>query len=321
MDQLVGRRKTIAMLSGLLLAPVYARGQADTKAPLRIIHGYVSGSNPDTIARLIAPSLETALGRTVIVEGRPGAAERVAARFVKSQPPDGSTLYLMTSGANVISATDADPGFDTRTDFSYLSTIIEFPFVFLVGTSSPFKSFDEMLVAAKAGATPLSCGHGGLGTTSHLAAELMAQKAGVKLTMVPYKDIGQMYTDLVAGRLDMTCSTFTVYGGHIEQGKVRALAVTSKARWPLYSKIPAVSESIKDFEVNSWMGLAMGAGVAHELTDRYALSVARLMSDAGVRQRLLAMGNMPAPSTPEQFKARVLGDYEKWRPLANLIRQ
>ncbi|MBI3198168.1 MAG: tripartite tricarboxylate transporter substrate binding protein, partial [Rhodospirillales bacterium] len=145
-------RRTLLLAAGgslTLAAAVRAQGTFPSK-PIRIVHGYGPGSNPDTIARVISPSLIETLGQSVIVEPKPGAGERIAAQYLMSQPPDGYTLYLITGGANVISATDPQTPFSTLKDFSYVSTITLFPFVLVVGANSPIKTFADLLAAAKA---------------------------------------------------------------------------------------------------------------------------------------------------------------------------
>ena len=177
--------------------------------PIRIVHGYGPGSNPDIIARVISPSLMSTLGQSVIVEPKPGAGERIAAQYLTTQPPDGYTLYLITGGANVISATDPQVTFSTLKDFSYISTITLFPFALFVAANAPYKTLKDFLAAARERPGKLNYGHAGTGNTLHLAVELLKARTGIQIEPVAYKDQAQLISDVIVGRLDASISTFT----------------------------------------------------------------------------------------------------------------
>ncbi|HJQ58835.1 MAG TPA: tripartite tricarboxylate transporter substrate binding protein, partial [Vineibacter sp.] len=191
-----------------LIATGGARAQSPFPSrPIRIVHGYGPGSNPDTIARVIAPGLSEALGQSVIIEPKPGAGERIGAQFVMGQPADGHTLYLITGGANVISATDPQTPFSTLKDFSYISTLTLFPFALFVGANSRYGKLSDLLEAAKRNPGKHNYGHSGVGNTLHLAVEYMKAGAAISIEPVAYKDTAQQISDVVNGRLDVAIST------------------------------------------------------------------------------------------------------------------
>src|SRR5688572_6010373 len=163
---LTRRRGLFGSLALTAACPAAGLAQAayPTK-PIRIVHGYGPGSNPDIIARVISPSLMSTLGQSVIVEPKPGAGERIAAQYLTTQPPDGYTLYLITGGANVISATDPQVTFSTLRDFSYISTITLFPFALFVAANAPYKTLKDFLAAARERPGKLNYGHAGTGNT------------------------------------------------------------------------------------------------------------------------------------------------------------
>ena len=316
------KRRALLSAAAMLGMSSGVRAQAafPTK-PIRIVHGYSAASNPDTIARLIAPSLMETLGQSVIVDPKPGAGERIAAQYLIAQPPDGHTLYLITGGANVISATDPQAAFSTLKDFTYVSTLTMFPFAILVGANSPFRTLAELLEAARKNPGKLSYGHGGVGNTLHLAVEYMKAKTGAQMEPVAYKDIGQMVADVIAGRVDLAISTFTVFQGPLKNGQARALGVTSKERWAHYPDVQPINDVVPDYEVVSWLGLAGPAGMPTEVTDRLAQAVKVAIALPDVRSRLEAMGNDAVSSTPAAFRARIEADYAKWTPLARFVPQ
>jgi tripartite-type tricarboxylate transporter receptor subunit TctC len=314
-------RRTLLLSAGgslTLAAAARAQGTFPSK-PIRIVHGYGPGSNPDTIARVISPSLIETLGQSVIVEPKPGAGERIAAQYLMSQPPDGYTLYLITGGANVISATDPQTPFSTLKDFSYVSTITLFPFVLVVGANSPIKTFGDLLAAAKANPGKLNYGHSGVGNTLHLAIEYLKALTGIRIEPVAYKDTGQQIADVMSGRLDFAISTFTGYHGALANKQVRAIGVTSKETWPLNPDVPPIAATVPGYEVVSWLGLAAPAGLPADIADKLSKAVVTAVARPDVKARLESMGNEARASTPAVFRARVEADYAKWKPLAKFV--
>src|SRR5262245_61843373 len=190
MQDRVSRRAFIGAGAGLALAAGAPAARAQQGFPaklIRVVHGYDAGSNPDVIARHLAPGLTELLGQQVAIDPRPGAAERVAAALVARQPADGHTLYLMTGGQAVVSATDPALQYDLMRDFEFISPVTRFPFVFVVAPDSRFASLGDYLEAARREPGKLSYGSSGIGSTLHMAMELLCSRAAVKLLHVPYK--------------------------------------------------------------------------------------------------------------------------------------
>ncbi|MFO1158660.1 MAG: tripartite tricarboxylate transporter substrate-binding protein [Reyranellaceae bacterium] len=321
MKAIWGRRAFLAGTAAAVAAvPRPGAAQAAFPAkPIRIVHGYSAASNPDTIARVIAPSMIETLGQSVIVEPKPGAGERIAAQYLMSQPADGYTLYLITGGANVISATDPQTPFNTLKDFSYVSTITLFPFALLVGANSPIQSFKDLRAAAAANPGKLNYGHSGVGNTLHLAVEYLKALTGMKMEAVAYKDTGQQINDVVTGRLDVAIGTFTGYHGALANKQVRAIGVTSREAWPLNPDVPPIAADVPGYEVVSWLGLAAPAGLPGDVADKLSDAVKVAVARADVKERLQGMGNDARASTPAEFRARIEADYAKWQPLAKFV--
>jgi len=319
------KRRTL--LAVALAAPATlsgtARAQGFPANPLRIIHGYDAGSNPDTIARHLSQPLTEIIGAQIVVEAKPGAAERVAATQVARMKPDGNVVYLMTGGQAVVSATDKTLQYDLLKDFDFISIVTRFPFVFTVGPDSPYKTIEALIDAARKDPGKITYGTSGIGSTLHMAMELVLQKTGVKMTHVPYKGgIGQPYNDLVAGRLDMHVITFSNAQPLLKTNKLLALCVTSKERHPGFPNVPALSEKlIPDFDVVSWLGFTAPTGLPPAVRDRWHDALKQAMARPDIKNKLEELGNDTRVSTPAEFRARVEADMARWRPLAHVVNQ
>jgi tripartite-type tricarboxylate transporter receptor subunit TctC len=229
------------------------------------------------------------------------------------------TLYLITGGANVISATDPQVAFITLRDFSYISTITLFPFALFVAANAPYKTLKDFLAAARERPGKLNYGHAGTGNTLHLAVELLKARTGIQIEPVAYKDQAQLISDVIVGRLDASISTFTNFHSALSSGQARALCVTSEQRWPLNPDVRTVAEDVPGYEVVSWLGLAAPAGLPADLATRLSDAVKIAVAVPELQTRLRDMGNEARASTPAEFRARVVADYDKWKPLAKIV--
>ena len=319
----VSRRTLLGAGAGLAVATASPAARAQQGFPtrlIRVVHGYDAGSNPDVIARHLAPGLTELLGQQVAIDPKPGAAERIAAALVARQPADGHTLYLMTGGQAVVSATDTTLQYDLLRDFEFISTVTRFPFVLVVAPDSRFKSFGDYLAEARRQPGKLSYGSSGIGSTLHMAMELMRSRTSVELLHVPYKgNPAQPIGDLTTGRLDLHVITFTGAQPLLKAGKLRALAVTSKERSPFFPDIPSIAETVPDFDVASWLGYTAPAGVPAAIIERLAGAIRTVVGQPAVRSRLEELGNEVYPCTPAEFRARVTSDLAKWKPLAHVL--
>lgn len=320
--------KRRSLLLAALAAPAVARArtslaQAWPAQTIRLIHGYDAGSNPDTIARHLAQPLTEILGQQIVIEPRPGAAERLAASQVARLKPDGYALYLMTGGQAVVSATDRTLSYDLLRDFEFISIVTRFPFVFTVAPDSRFKTLQAYLDEARREPGTLTYGTSGVGSTLHMAVELMLASTGTKITHVPYKGgIGQPLSDLTAGRLDMQVITFSNAQPLLKTGKLKAIAVTSKDRHPGFPDVPTVAETVvPDYDVVSWLGFSAPAGLAPAVRDRLHDVLVQAMARPAIKIKLEELGNDTTISTPAEFRARVESDMARWRPLAHVVSQ
>lgn len=286
--------------------------------PVRIVHGYDSGSNPDTVARAISQSLSERLGQPIIIEPKPGAGGRIATAYVATQEPDGYTLMMLTGGDGVNaatqSATDAKLPYDLLRDYAFAGMVSLFAFMVLVKADSPFRTLRDAIDFAKKNPGKLSFATPGIRTTQHLTGELINAMAGINLLHVPFK--GNAFTELIGGRLDLMIAAPTISTPQIKGGAVRALAVTGKARLDTFPGVATVAETLPGFEVTSWLGLAAPAKTPAAVINRINADVRHALAQEAVRARLLALGTEPAGGPAEDMRTRVESDIRKWRELA-----
>lgn len=302
-----------------LLHPAIARAQAFPNGPIRLVHGYNAGSGPDILARNIAGPMAAQLGASIIVENRPGAGERLVASQVARSAGDGQTLYLMTGGQTVVSATDRSLQYDLLKDFSYIGMMSVYPFAFLVSAASPYRTLADLLGAARARPDKVTYSSVGVGTTLHMAVELLNSMTGVRMHHVPYKGT-EAYNDLVGGLLDMSVGTLAGAQGLIRDGRLRALCVTSPERWPGWEQVPAVAETVPGYEVVTWAALTAPAGLAAPTRARLSAVLRETLAMADIRSKVEATGSLVRASTPEEMQARSAADIAKWRRVAEAAR-
>lgn len=317
------RRAFVVSAAAAIAAPSVVRAQAWPVSPIRLVHGYDAGSNPDTIARHLSQPLTEILGVQIAVEPKPGAAERLAATQIARMKPDGGVLYLMTGGQAVVSATDRTLSYDLLRDFDFVGIVTRFPFVFTVAPESRFKTVQAYVEEAKRRPGEITYGTSGIGSTLHMAMELLLSQVGAKMTHVPYRGgLQAPYNDLVGGRLDMQVITFSNAQPMLKTDKLRALAVTSKDRHPGFPEVPTVAETLlPDYDVVSWLGFTSPAGLPSALRDRLNDALRQAMARPDIKGRLEELGNDTRVSTPAEFRSRVEQDMARWRPLAHVVNQ
>jgi len=310
------RRAGAAIALAIFGTAVHAPAMAQTfpTKPVTIWHGFIAGGNPDIVSRMLQNPLGERLGQPVLVDMKPGAAGRIATAFVSKLPADGHNMIMITGGDGVLAATVKDLPYDLLRDYAFVSTTSLFPFLILVSADSPYKTFADVIDAAKKNPGKLSYGHSGVASTLHLVGELINDMAGIRMTHVPYK--GTQIQEVAAGRLDLAVSVATPAMGLIKAGKVRVLAVTGPERDPSFPDVPTIGETIKGYEVISWLGLAVPAATPQPVVEKLSAEVREVLKREDVASRLRASGANPQGTTPAEFRARVAADIDKWKRLA-----
>ena len=291
--------------------PASAQGYPDRA--IKIYQGFAPGGNADAIARAVGIELGKTLSQPVVVEAQAGAGGTIAASTVARAKPDGYTLLLATGGHAVAGALYNTLPYKTVADFEMVSTITYFPFLIVVNANSKFQSFAELVSAARAAPATLAYGTAGVGSTHHLAGELLQSMAKVPMLHVPYKGDAASITALLAGDIPFIIAPPTAVMSNIQAGKLRALATTGPQRWPGMPNVPTVAEQgVPGYDVRSWAGLMAPAGTPRPVVDRLNAETVKALNTPAVRQRLEDMGGEARASTPEEMKAMVGNELQKW---------
>ncbi|KQB58782.1 MULTISPECIES: tripartite tricarboxylate transporter substrate binding protein [Acidovorax] len=306
-----------AAFSTLVSLPATAQGTWPTGKPITYMVPFAAGGTTDTLARLIGQQLGTALGTTVVVENKGGAAGSIGSEAAARSAPDGYTLLGGTVSSHAINVSLYPKlGYDPIKSFSPVTLIGANPVVLVVAANSPYKTLKDVLAGAKAKQGGLSSASAGTGSSQHLAVELLAYKSGVKFTHIPYKGSGPAIQDVISGQVDMMFDTTVVAAPHIQSGKLRAIAVTSPQRLASMPDVPTVAESgvaeLKDFQVQSWQAIFVPAGTPTPVVTRLHDEIRKILAQPDMQTRLKGFGMEPADLNTTQIAAFQKAEVEKW---------
>src|SRR5262245_32176338 len=292
-------------------APISA--QPYPNKPVKIIVGMAPGGNNDVVARFIAQRLSTSMGQQFIVENKPGAGGAIGTAAGIGSPPDGYTLTLIL-GSYAVHPSIYKLKFDPVADITPIILVSQSPFLIVVHPSVPAKTTLELIALAKSRPGKLNYASSGQGGLPHLAAELFASMAGIRMNHVPYKGGSPAVTDTIAGQTDLYFSSGAAALPYVRAGKLRAIAVTSGQRVAAAPDVPTVAESgVPGYEVIRWDGLIGPKGLSRRIVDRINSEVTMVLKSPETGERLQADGLSPAGGTPEQFLATIKKDIEVWR--------
>jgi tripartite-type tricarboxylate transporter receptor subunit TctC len=307
------------VVAGLLLASaaggVLAQGSFPSK-PIRIIVGAPPGGANDTIARLVAQKMD-GLGQPVIVENRTGAAQMIAAEMVAKSAPDGTTLLIASQTIlAVVPVINKVTSFDPLRDFAGVTLIGSTPLVLVVNPAMPVNTVKELVALGKTKPGEINFGSGGVGTTPHMAGELFAMMAGIKLQNISYKGEQPALTDILGGQLPMMFSNVSAAMPLVKSGKLRGLAVTSAARIDAAPGLPTMAEAgIAGYETATWLGIVAPSATPRDVVARLNAEFQRVMAMPDVKEKLVAQGLTLASGTPDQFSAYIRSEHAKWSKL------
>lgn len=282
--------------------------------PVRLIVPFPAGGAADTMARTLSERLTTELGQQVIIDNRGGAGGAPAAEAAVRSAPDGYTLFFGTMGTNAINvALYPKLRYDPVKDFVPVALTHITPRVLVVGPSVKARSVAELIALAKSKPDGLTYGSAGSGSSSHLSGALFESIAGVKMLHIPYKGSAPLMADVLAGRVDMTFDSYTVYQEHIKTGKVVPLAVTSRTRMGVAPDVPTLEQAgLKGYEVSNWLGVFAPTGTPADIVKKLNGAIGRALAAPELRQQLVALGIEPAFSTPEALGTLVRNEIPKW---------
>ena len=279
--------------------------------PVRIVVPFPPGGSNDVLARAVAPGLQSRFGQPFIVDNKPGAAGNIGAEFVARSPADGYTILQTQNGITMVPWLTQNLGFDPM-QFAPVMIAITLPMVVTVNTELPVKSIGDLIAYAKANPGKLSYATPGVGTPHHLATELFMSMTGTKMVMVPYKGTAAIAVDLIGGRVNALFSALDTMRPHIIAGKIRAIAIAERKRLPQLPDLPAVAETVPDFEANFWVGFVAPSGTPDPIAQRLATEIKAVLALPDTNERLTKAGLTVNPGSPSEMRAIMKSDYEKW---------
>lgn len=303
----------IAFAAVVGVAPQPAQAQAFPTQPVRLVVPFPPGGTTDILARLLASELSQKWGQTVVVENRSGASGTIFSEQLVRTPPDGYTLMLTATHHVINPGLYKNLKYNTRTDFTDIAEVASVPNVLVVNPSFPVKSVKELIQYAKANPDKLSFGSSGTGGANHLSGELFKSMAGIQMVHIPYKGAAPALNDLLGGQIPMMFDAVPGVLQHIQAGKLRALAVTSKTRSSVLPDVPTIDEAgLKGFEATSWFGLYGPPGMKPDLLRKISGDVLAALGSENLRKQFALQGAEPGTMTQPQFAAFVDSEITKW---------
>jgi len=313
-------RKFIAAAAlSLAAAANIAVAQPFPTKPIRLVVPYPPGGSADMLARNLATGMSQDLGQPVVVENRPGAGTALGTREVAAAPGDGYTLMIGTVTSHAMNpAMNPKIGYDPVRDFTPIAPVATIPFALVAKNTLPVKSYGELIALSRAKPGTLTYASAGVGTSNHLAGELLQSMTGVKLNHVPYKGSAPALNDLLGGHVDMMFDLVLTATKQVQAHAVRALAVTSAKRSPQMPDVPTFAElGLPAYDVSAWFGIFAPAGVPKDVVAKLEASIHSAMKSPEMKKQLAASGVDPMEGSAADFATLVGADYRKW---ADVIR-
>jgi tripartite-type tricarboxylate transporter receptor subunit TctC len=307
-------RRFWLLLSAVAVLASAAHAQDYPTRPITLIVPFPPGGSTSVVARIVAERLSATLGQQIIVDNRGGAGGTIAARAFVNAPPDGYTIFLGYSGTIAIAPSMyPNAGFDPRKDFAPIGRIGSAPAVLVVHPSFAPRSTAELIALARDKPGSVNFGSAGIGSLTHIAAELFASMAGIKLMHIPYKGSGPVLSDLLGGHIPMSFTPIPVAHGPVAAGMLRALAVTSAKRTTLLPDVPTVAETgLTGYEAVLRYGLLAPKATPRPIVERLNKELRAALQSEEVLKRLATEGIEPLPSTPEEYAADIDQEEAKW---------
>jgi tripartite-type tricarboxylate transporter receptor subunit TctC len=307
----VAQRALAVCALAVLACP--AQAQTYPTKPVRIIVPYAAGGNTDFTARAIAERMSPLLKQQVVVENRPGGATNIGSELVARAAPDGYTL-LMAGASNAINMSlFRKLPYDTLRDFDPIVLCVQGANVLVVHTSVPARNLKELIALAKAQPGKLNFASSGLGSSNHMAGELLKVMAGIDIVHVPYKGNAPAITDLLGGHVEMAFSGVPALVPHIQSGRVRAIAIGSLKRFPALPQVPTFDESgLKGYEATTWFGLMAPAKTPKDIVSRWNAEVDRILKSPELHDRFMNEGIEPMGGSSESFAKFIRAEIDKY---------
>jgi tripartite-type tricarboxylate transporter receptor subunit TctC len=311
----IPRRRFLSLAAGAAALPAasqLAEAQSYPARAIRLIVGFAAGGAADIVARVMAQWLSQRLGQQLIVENRPGANTNIGTAAVVRATADGYTLLYATT-SNAISASLYDNlEFNFIRDIAPIAGIVRTPLVILVNPSFPPRTMPEFIAYAKANHGRINMASAGIGSSGHMAGELLKMMAGIDMVHVPYRGGAPALTDLLGGQVQVYFSVLPDSMEYIRAGRLRALAVTAATRWETLPDLPTAAEFVPGYEASGWQGVGAPRNTAPEIVARLNKEIDAFLADRDIKRRLRDLGGVPMPMTSSEFGKFIAADTEKW---------
>lgn len=298
----------------LALPAVLPLGQAlaQNNAPIRILVGAPAGGSTDTLARNLASEMGRQLGRTVVVENRPGAGGNIAADAVAKAAPDGNTLLMSFTSHAINASLYPSLPFDPIKDFTPLTCVATSPSILVANLSVPAKDVRELIALAKARPGKLNFAIGAVGSSLHLAGDAFKMQSGAYIVNIPYRGTAPALQDVLAGQVELMFAAVGNAQAQVRAGKLRALGVTSARRLPAFPDVPAIAEVLPGYESSAWFGLFGPGQMNPELAKKLSDAARQAIATPEVKKRLETEGAVPVGNSPEEFARFVQAEIPRW---------
>ncbi|TPG49903.1 tripartite tricarboxylate transporter substrate binding protein [Roseomonas nepalensis] len=311
-----GRRLAAAALLTLAAGPALAQGRPYPNQPIRVIVPFSAGTS-DTVARLVSTEMSKAMGQPMVVESRPGAGGNLGSEACARAAPDGYTICLGTISSHAINpAIYPRLPYNNLRDFAPITQLASQPNALAVSDNFGPRTIPELIAYLKARPGEVNYGSSGVGTSVHLAGTLFAQLTGTTIEHVPYRGSGQITTALLGGELPMAFDNFSSVWPFAREGKMRVLGVTSLQRSPTAPDVPAIAETVPGFESLSWHGFFTQSRVPPEIVARLNAEARAALATPLVQGRFADLGITPVGNSPEEFRAFVASETQRWGEVA-----
>jgi tripartite-type tricarboxylate transporter receptor subunit TctC len=299
------------------LTGLAAAEDAYPSRPIHVVIGFTPGAAADVVARVFAQAASPILGQQLVVENKPGAGSSIAAEYVARSPKDGYTVFLGTLSIITNQIINPNKALDLEKDFVPVALIQDAPIILVVNPKSNINSVKELIALCKAKPAQ-AMDSNVIGSMPHFASELFAQKAGIKLTQVPYQGSPQAVEDVVANRTLMTFSPVSTVVGLINAGKLKALATTTAKRAGALPDVPTMAEAgLPDVETSLWFGLFVPTGTPRAVVDKLAAAAQKAMHTKAAMEALSKQGDDPLDAGPDKFAAFMKSEIDRWTKVAN----
>jgi tripartite-type tricarboxylate transporter receptor subunit TctC len=315
--QVASRIRGTATAIALVLLALPAAAQEWPTRPIRIMVGFGAGGGTDVVTRFVAEPLSEILGQRVVVENKPGAGGTIAGDIIAKGSKDGYDALMISAGHTVSAVMIKAQNYDAVKDFTPVAVVANSVICVIAGKGQPFNDLKSLIEHAKKNPGKLNYGTVGIGSTQHLTAELLRQKAGIEAQAVSFRTTPEVVTALIRGDIAFAVDLAHAVRGQVQSGDLKILAVTTGKRWPTLPNVPTVIEAgVPDIDVLGWYGLVFPAGVPPVAIEKTRRGLEQVLARDNVRNQLLNVGALPNLSTPQEFGTLIEQEVVRWRGVA-----